>query len=117
MNGKKLHKNLMFFLNHLDSIKDTLPMVMLFLNPYSKKAIVEFKDFIENNVKEIETEDGEKSVVFMYEERQVFERLKKNSEISVLATKIIPESLFLSLISQYDAFLNRLCELKVNENS
>jgi len=111
MNGKELNKNLTLFLNHLDSIKDTLPMVMLLINPHRTKAIKEFQDFFENNVEEIENESGEKSVGFKYEEYNVFQRLKKNSEISVLSDKIIPESLFVSLISQYDAFLNRLLKI------
>ena len=108
MNGKKLHLNLHTFLRHIDSIKDTLPMTMLLLEPYHKKANEKFVKFIENNVEEIEDEDGEKGLAVKYEEVKIFENLSKNSEISALAFKIIPESLFVSLISQFDAFLNRL---------
>ena len=50
MNGEKLQENLHTFLRHIDSIKDTLPMVMLLMNPYQKKANKKFVDFIENNV-------------------------------------------------------------------
>jgi hypothetical protein len=108
MNGRKLHLNLHTFLRHIDSIKDTLPMTMLLLEPYQKKANQKFTKFIEDNVDEIEDEDGEKAIAVQYEQAKVFETLSKNSEISALASKIIPESLFVSLISQYDAFLNRL---------
>jgi len=110
MNGDKLESNLHTFLRHIDSIKDTLPMVMVLMNPYQEKANKKFVDFIENNVEEIEIEDGEKTLTVKYEESRIFDTLSRNSEISTLASKIIPESLFVSLISQYDAFLNRLLE-------
>jgi hypothetical protein len=108
MNGKGLNDNLHRFLRHLDSIKDTLPMTMLLLDPYQKKATEKFQNFLKNNVNEFEDEDGEKSISIKYEESKIFETLSKNFEISELASKIIPESLFVSLISQYDAFLNKL---------
>jgi hypothetical protein len=108
MNGKGLNDNLDRFLTHLDSIKDTLPMTMLLLKPHQKKATVKFQDFLKNNVDEIEDEEGEKSISIKYEDSKIFETLSKNFEISDLASKIIPESLFVSLISQYDAFLNKL---------
>ncbi|WP_298496161.1 hypothetical protein [uncultured Algibacter sp.] len=108
MNGKELHVNLHTFLRHIDSIKDTLPMTMLLIGPHQKKASQKFEKFIEENVEEIEVENGEKAIAVKYEESKIFETLSKNSEISILASKIIPESLFVSLISQFDAFLNRL---------
>ncbi|WP_286760716.1 hypothetical protein [Salegentibacter sp. UBA1130] len=108
MNGEKLHENLHTFLRHIESIKDTLPMVLLLINPYQKKANEKLIKFLENNVEEIDDEDGEKVIAVKYEETRIFESLSKNYETSSLASKIIPESLFVSLISQYDAFLNRL---------
>lgn len=110
MNGDKLESNLHTFLRHIDSIKDTLPMVLVLMNPYQEKANRKFVDFIENNVEEIEIEAGKKTLTVKYEESRIFDTLSRNSEISTLASKIIPESLFVSLISQYDAFLNRLLE-------
>jgi hypothetical protein len=108
MNGDKLKYNLHTFLRHLDSINETLPMVMLLINPYQKKAHEKYKDFASKYVKEIETEDGNKAIAVEIDKSQIYETLSRNSEISTLASKIIPESLFVSLISQYDAFLNRL---------
>jgi hypothetical protein len=114
MNGKELNKNLQTFLSHLDSINDTLPMTLLLLQPHQKKAVNKFQEFVKTNVKEIEDENGEKSVSMNYEELKIFEQLSKNSLISQLASKIIPQSLFVSLISQYDAFLNRLLKILFN---
>ncbi|AJH14822.1 hypothetical protein [Myroides profundi] len=106
--GIELDKNLHRLLRHLDSIKDTLPMSLLLLEPHNKKANTKLKDFIEKNSEEIEDENGNKSISLEFEQARIFDQLAKNSEISNLAMKIIPESLFVALISQYDAFLNQL---------
>jgi hypothetical protein len=108
MNGKQLNKNLRTFLRHVDSIRDTLPMTMVLISPYNRKANDDFLDFVKNNVEQIEDDEGEKKLLVKPEESKIFETLERNASISTLASKIIPESLFVSLISQYDAFFNRL---------
>lgn len=108
MKGIQLHENLHSFIRHIDSIKDTYPMTLLLLNPYQKRASQKIVKFMEENAEEIENEDGEKTLAIKFEQHRLYENLSKNAEISVLATKIIPESLFVALISQYDAFFNRL---------
>lgn len=111
MESKKLNENLHRLLSHLDSIKDTLPMTLLLLQPHNKKANSKFEEFIEKHTENVEEENGDKSITIKNEHTRVFEQLSKNSEISGLAMKIIPESLFVSLISQYDAFLNKLLKI------
>ena len=106
-----LDNNLHKLLSHLDSINDTLPMVMLQLSPHQKKANEEFEKFFKENVEEIEEEDGEKSISVPYEKSKVFDQLSKNALISNLANKVLPESLFVSLISQYDSFTNNLLKI------
>lgn len=106
-----LDNNLHKLLSHLDSINDTLPMVMLQLSPHQKKANEEFQKFFKENVEEIEEEDGEKSISVPYEKSKVFDQLSKNALISNLANKVLPESLFVSLISQYDSFTNNLLKI------
>ncbi len=104
--GKKLNSNLDKFITHLDSINDTLPMSMLLVLPYSQKAIKKFEAFLKKNAKQ--EKDG---LLIKADESIMFETLENNASISMLALKIIPESLFVSLISQYDAFLNRLLRI------
>jgi len=106
--GEKLNHALDKFLRHIDSVKDTLPMFMLLVSPYAVKSVEEFGDFLKNNAKEIKTDKDTMSLLIKSDEAQLFETLEKNASISKIATKIVPESLFVSLISQYDAFLNRL---------
>jgi len=108
MTGEKLNKNLKTFLMHIDSIRDTLPMTLLLLDPYNKKANDEFVTFLKKNIKEIEEDKEQKKILVKADDLKIFESLERNASISSLASKIIPESLFVSLISQYDAFLNRL---------
>jgi hypothetical protein len=86
-------------------------MVMLQLSPHQKKANEEFEKFFKENVEEIEEEDGEKSISVPYEKSKVFDQLSKNALISNLANKVLPESLFVSLISQYDSFTNNLLKI------
>jgi hypothetical protein len=108
MTGEKLYKNLDTFLRHIDAIRDTLPMTMLLIQPYNKKAKDDFVQFIKTNVEEIEDDKGKKKLLVKADEAKIFESLERNASTSSLASKIIPESLFVSLISQYDAFLTRL---------
>lgn len=96
------------FLRHIDAIRDTLPMTMLLIEPYNKKATDSFLKFFKESIKEIEDENGQKRLLVKSGEIKKFETLERNASTSALASKIIPESLFVSLISQYDAFITRL---------
>lgn len=106
--GKNLNNNLETFLRHIDSIRDTLPMTILLIRPYNKKANDDFMKFLKENVKEIEDDNGEKRILVKSDESTIFKTLERNASTSALASKIISESLFVSLISQYDAYLSRL---------
>lgn len=108
MKTKNLNQNLEIFLRHIDSIRDTLPMTMLLIQPYNRKANDDFLTFVKEKVKEIEDDNGQKRMLVKADESKTFEMLERNASISSLANKIIHESLFVSLISQYDAFLTRL---------
>ena len=53
MGGKNISKNLETFLRHIDAIRDTLPMTLLLIDPYNKKANDDFTNFLKENVEEI----------------------------------------------------------------
>lgn len=114
MKIKDLKNNLEIFLQHIDSIKDTLPMTTVLLRPYTKKSIREYLDFMEKNGERVLVE-GEEKWLIKDSNSTMFKTLGKNASISGLAIKIINEGLFVSLISQYDAFINRLlrCVFKI----
>lgn len=108
MDGENIRENLETFLRHIDAIRDTLPMTLLLIQPYNIKANDDFMKFLKENVEEIEDDKGEKRILLKSDEYKRFYNLERNASISSLGSKIIPESLFVSLISQYDAFLTRL---------
>ena len=106
-----LQSNLENFLRHIDSIKDTLPMAIILIEPYNKTAIDNFASFLKSNVKEVEDFEGKQQISINPSEFKKFELLERNASTSSLAPKIISESLFVSLISQYDAFLSRILRI------
>ena len=111
--------NLTQFLDHIDSINETLPFVMALISMVDKERERELQDFIKSrNLKKETTkvkdtsdtaEIKEEDVVSLkFEDFLVFEGLQNNSQVSSLAIKLIPESLFVTLISQFDAFIGKL---------
>ena len=61
--GKNLQKNLETFLRHIDAIRDTLPMTLVLIGPYNKKANNDFVKFLKENAKEIEDDNGKKKIL------------------------------------------------------
>lgn len=100
--------NLKEFLIQIDAIKDTLQQTIILIHPFNKQSFDDFVIFLKDNVKEIEDDNGKKRFLIDAEKSKVFETLERNASISELASKIIIESLFVSLISHYDAFLSKL---------
>lgn len=108
MRSSQLNSNLDIYLNHIDSIRDTCPMTLLLIKPYREKSLNDFDEFVSKNPGRVYEEKGEKKILIRIEHAKTYEGLQRNKIISNLASKIIVESLFVSLISQYDAFLSRL---------
>lgn len=111
--------NLTQFIDHIDSINETLPFVMVLISMVDKEREKELQDFIKSKnlkkettkVKDTsdKTDVKEEDVVSLkFEDFLVFEGLQNNSQVSSLAIKLIPESLFVTLISQFDAFIGKL---------
>lgn len=107
----KLNENLIELLNNLESIKDAKPMIVFLLEPYNVKANRKLAEFVDSYGEKIIDEDGDDAFSIKPENVRVFEQLSKISRISESALTLVPESLFVSLISQYDAFLNQLLRI------
>lgn len=119
----QLDNNLINFLNHIESLNETLPLTLALIVVKDKAREQELSTFLsKKNVKtetaKIEDSTDKDDIVeekfFTFESSEdavVFEDLQKNKKISNLAYKVIPESLFVSLISQYDAFLGKLIKI------
>jgi len=98
------------YIRHLESIYNTLPMTMILLEPFRKKADEDLLDFHSKKTTEEKDKDGDTILMMKIEDKPTFDGLQRNLAISSIAQKVIPESLFVSLISQYDAFMGRLIE-------
>jgi len=108
MDEEKFSNNLTKFLNHIDSIKETLPFSVVLFAAFSQKAKIELNEFIDKKTDKITKEDGKEAFKVKLADQKVYEALQSNAVVSSLAGKVISSSLFVSLISQYDAYLNRL---------
>lgn len=112
------------FLNEIDALNETLPMVMALVSLKDKQRVKQLDKFIKTHdlskeLKKIE-DTTEKKQENSKEEEIIsleignfiqFEELQKNAEISRVAFKVIPRSLFVSLISQFDAFIGKLIRI------
>jgi len=111
--------NLIQFIDHIDSINETLPFVMALIGFVDKEREKELQDFIKTKNLQKETttvkdttdvtdKKEEEVVSIKMEDFLVFEGLQNNAQVSSLAIRLIPESLFVALISQFDAFIGKL---------
>jgi len=106
------------FIYEIDSLNDTLPMVIAMINVKDEQVEKEFDSFIKKSriekksgtVQDSTQEPGKKEDLISLTIRDyiVYEELEKNLVVSRIAFKVIPRSLFVCLISQFDAFFNSL---------
>ncbi|MFF5382417.1 hypothetical protein [Pedobacter suwonensis] len=108
MKEKDFESNLTHFIRHIDSIHDTLPLTMMLFGSFAIQADKALTDFLEEKTEKVIDKDGKPGIAIKPSDLKIFDALESNAAISALASKVIPSSLFVSLISQYDAFLNRL---------
>lgn len=96
------------FIKQIESLRETLPLCMLFISASESHASKDFLDFVKQKGISEKDEQGEEYYKFNPEDSHKYRILKKNSEIAESASDIVPNSLFVSLISQFDSFLGRL---------
>lgn len=96
------------FIEKIDGIKETYPLVRIFSESNHIKAIRNVSNFID--VKGLEEKDENNEIYYRFseEDSHTFEILDKSEKIASHAIEILPNSLFVSLISQFDAFLGNL---------
>ena len=114
------------FLNEIEALNETLPMVMALIllkdKQHNKRldTFIKKSDLIKETTKikdSADSKDGdekgtEEDVISLNIEDFIqFEELQKNTEISNVAFKVIPRSLFVSLISQFDAFIGKIIRI------
>src|SRR5690606_38386335 len=96
------------FIQHIESLYDSLPLTMMIVDLTKKSARNNFNDFLkEKNISKT-SDNGSVSYQIKIEDFTKFKRLKKRLDSSFISERIIPESFFVSLISHYYAFLGDL---------
>ncbi len=96
------------FIEKIDGVKETFPLVTIFSHTNYLKSSNDLNDFIQSNGIEEKDEEGIDCFKFNDEDSHKYEILERNQKIANHSIAILPNSLFVSLISQFDAFLGNL---------
>lgn len=107
------------FLDEIISLNETLPLVMALVSVKEKQKEKELAEFIKKRtIKKDKTtvqdstepsEKEEEEIISLGIEDYIqFEELQKNVNVASIAFKVVPRSFFVSLISQFDAYIGNL---------
>ncbi len=95
------------FIKHVDTIGDVLPLMVMAVQEITKNLQKELTDFESANCEVIVSGD-ERTVKVPNNHYRNWKRKLKSYERYNLTRTLLPRSLLVSLISQYDAYLGRL---------
>ncbi|MDD4874238.1 MAG: DUF3716 domain-containing protein [Dehalococcoidales bacterium] len=102
------------FIDHVDSLRTTLPLMMNSLSSSMETAAENIQKFIETNnifTEEKEADENDEVVLkfsIKHDHLKEFKKFGSEMNNAKLANSFIPRSLFVALVSQYDAYLGRL---------
>lgn len=95
------------FATQIDSLRTALPMTMILLQRFAKDAADKLRQFEAESCK-LEVEGTRRRVLVPIEHFSKWNRLKHRFDQAQIARRLVPRSLLVSVVSQYDAFLGRL---------
>lgn len=96
-----------YYLDHVDSLAETLPLAMTLNQMIHKSAIERFEEFEKEHV--IYEEEGDNELMLVEQENvHKFKRIDKRVKNTSIALKIVPRSFIVSLVSQFDTFISQL---------
>lgn len=95
------------FIKHVDSINELAFVLVLAVQNVTKSELEKLHKFEGENCEIVETEE-ERNVKIPSTSFRKWKKLKHSYERFELARSLLPRSLLVSLISQYDAYLGRL---------
>ena len=115
----QFNKILSDFLEEIISLNETLPLVMALISVKDKQKEKELNEFIKKRtIKKDKTTVQDSTEPSEKEEEDIvslniadyiqFEELQKNVNVASIAFKVVPRSFFVSLISQFDAYIGNL---------
>lgn len=101
------NKNVEVFIENIESLANTLPIVLGTIEQTLEKAIKVHQEFLERNC-EKEEKDGKYFYIVKQEHLRRNKKLRKEINYSKIAHQIIQRNFVVSLVSQYDSFLGGL---------
>ena len=106
-------KNLKDFIKNIDSLKSSLRLSMGLISLQHKINLSKLHDFIKKNGKK----KTSKSFVLRYEDVDYYEKLKRNTDITLASDRVVPRSALIALVSQFDAFMSSMIRIVLLSNS
>lgn len=98
-------KEIDVFIEHIESLNGSLPIIMTFLISFGVKADDDYTKFCETkgfSKEDLATKDLD------WESYKILKELAGDLNILNIASRIVPQSLLVSLVSQFDAYIGRL---------
>lgn len=102
-----------FFIDHIDSLSETLPLAMS-INQAVNKRTREAYDEFEKKYIEPDVIDGKEVLLVQSDQNHRYRRIDRRLKNTSIAQKIMPRSFLVSLVSQYDAFVGSLVKELIN---
>ena len=107
---RKLGEELTLFIRHINSLRITLPFTAAFIQEVAKTANLKLNEF-EDEFCTVITEGEKRKITIPHEHYNKWRQLYNKSDKIGLSNKLFPKSIFVSAISQYDAFLSRILKI------
>lgn len=96
-----------YYLDHVDSLAETLPLAMTLNQMINKSATEKYEKFEKEHI--IYEKQGEDELMLIDSEHvHKFKRIDKRVKNTNIAQRIVPRSFIVSLISQFDTFIGHL---------
>ncbi|WP_281636465.1 hypothetical protein [Flavobacterium marginilacus] len=94
------------YILEIEALAETLPLTLGLLSLKLRGSQNKLNKFIEKNTSQ--DEDGKKTFKIPLDQFNLFNRLDTDHEIATTAMDILPRTLIVALVSQYDAYLGNL---------
>lgn len=102
----KMYSEIEHFISHVESLQETLPLLMSVLDSIQTKSSEEFKSFLENHAIDINKDEDDHIYYSLNVEHAIqSNELTKRLRNTNIAYSFLPDSFVVSLISQFDVFL------------
>ena len=112
--SRQIVKEIDRFVANLDSLENTLPLIVAALNAARQKERRQLDKYEQENAVSVDADGDSRTVTLTSETFVPYRRLARNLHKASRATVLIPEIFVVALVSQYDAFLGGLVRALLN---